>query len=265
MEESSAKYNRIGIDYNSTRNADPFLTSRMAFHLQLADDKTYLDIGCGTGNYTKALHRQNGKFIGIDPSEVMLAKAAEESSDIIWKRGTAENTGLEDESVSGILAGLTIHHWPDLKAGFMEMYRVLKPRSRMVVFTSSPAQMHGYWLNHYFLGIIQAAIKQMPKEADVKLAMEEAGFQISNTEKYFVQKDLEDLFLYCGKHDPELYFNSQIMKGISSFSDLAKKEEVETGLIKLRADIDEGRVQEVMASYENLKGDYLFISAIKFQ
>ncbi len=265
MKKSSPKYNRIGVDYNNTRKADPHLTSRMAFHLQLSANKTYLDIGCGTGNYTKALQSIQGNFVGIDPSEVMLAKAAQVPSEIIWKKGTAENTGLEHESVAGILASLTIHHWTNLEAGFMEMYRVLKPFSRILIFTSSPPQMEGYWLNHYFPRLMKASIKQMPTEEKVKIAMEKAGFRVSNTENYFVQKDLTDLFLYCGKDNPELYFNSQIRKGISSFSDLANKQEVETGLTKLRADIDEGRVNKVMDSYSNFKGDYIFISAIKFQ
>ncbi|GAA4955738.1 hypothetical protein GCM10023314_31870 [Algibacter agarivorans] len=35
----------------------------------------YLDIDCGTGNYTNALQKVGFHFIGIDPSNKMLEKA----------------------------------------------------------------------------------------------------------------------------------------------------------------------------------------------
>ena len=53
--------------------------------------------------------------------------------------------------------------------------------------------------------------------------------------------DLQDHFLYCGKHRPELYFDPAIRAGISSFADLCEPEEVTEGLARLRADLDAGR------------------------
>ena len=36
-------------------------------------------------------------------------------------------------------------------------------------------------------------------------ALEDAGFTGINRERYNVKEDLEDLFLYSGKHLPEIY------------------------------------------------------------
>lgn len=254
-----AKYDTIGTGYNQTRKADPRLLQNLIRLLNPSEVGTYLDIGCGTGNYTCKLQKRGFKFIGIDPSGKMLDIAKSRNPKIDWRTGTAENTGLSDQSVDGIIATLTVHHWRDLEKAFAELFRIIKPGGLIVIFTSTPRQMKGYWLNHYFPKMLQDSIDQMPAYEDVECTMSSAGFKIKSTEKYFIQPDLQDKFLYCGKHDPELYFNENIRQGISSFSALANREEVERGLTRLRQDIDYNKIGEIMASYKNELGDYLYI------
>lgn len=259
----SAKYDTIGINYNSTRKADTYLTNQLIKHLNPNTKGVYLDIGCGTGNYTDAIAKKGFPFIGIDPSEVMLKKAKLLNNSIDWRIGSAEATGLEDESVDGIIGSLTIHHWRDLNNAFIELKRVLKPKGRIVIFTSTPKQMKGYWLNHYFPKMLQDSIMQMPSLETVKKAISQSGLQQKDTHAYFIQPDLEDKFLYCGKHNPELYFDEHIRNGISSFSHLSNKEEVERGLEKLKQDVSSAAIGEIMKSYENDLGDYLYVIAEK--
>lgn len=258
------KYDKIGINYNQTRKADPYLLDRLFFHLTPEESGTYLDIGCGTGNYTSQLQEKGFQFIGIDPSEEMLSKARIRNQQVNWQIGTAEQTGLPTESIDGIIGSLTIHHWTDLNKAFQELYRVLKPGGRIVIFSSSPEQMKEYWLNHYFPKMLQDSIHQMPAFEKVKTEMLNTGFQDIQTEKYFIQPDLEDQFLYCGKQNPELYFNENIRRGISSFSSLANIKEVKTGLDQLRIDIDSGKIAQIISSFENNLGDYLYIIGQKF-
>ncbi len=217
------KYDRIGIDYNLTRRADKYITERLSYLLDPDKTGIYLDIGGGTGNYTIALQRESFQLIGIDPSIEMLAKAKEENEKISWQVGVAENTGLETESIDGVTAILTIHHWADLEKGFSELSRVLKVGGRMVIFASTPNQMAGYWLNHYFPKMLKSSAIQMPSFEILKAAMEKAGVGIAHKEKYFIKPDLQDKFLYCGKENPVLYFKEELRKGISSFADLANQ------------------------------------------
>ncbi len=253
------KYDKIGIDYNITRKADPFLTEQLLHHLNPNKDGTYLDIGCGTGNYTNEIQKKGFQFIGIDPSKKMLEKAKTRNKSIDWKIGSAENTGLPQNSVDGIMASLTIHHWVDLKKSFLELKRVLKPNGKIVIFTSTPEQMEGYWLKHYFPKMLADSINQMPTLKKVESAMKSVGIELYKTDEYFIKPDLQDQFLYCGKQNPELYFDSQIRHGISSFSSLANRIEVKQGLIDLRKDIDNGKFDKVAKVYQNNFGDYLFI------
>lgn len=254
-----AKYDSIGIGYNLTRKADSHLTQRILHYLQPQANHIYLDIGCGSGNYTHEIHKKNIQCIGIDPSITMLEKARKRNSNIAWRVGTAEKTMLLNQSIQGVLAFLTIHHWSDMTKGILELSRVLKDQGRIIIFTASHKQMKGYWLSHYFPKMIQDSIQQMPSLKTIIKAFKNANIKIITKEPYFIKPDLQDQFLYCGKHNPELYFDQQIRNGISSFSSLANTEEVTKGLANLRKDIDSGTIQEVIKSYKNDLGDYIFI------
>lgn len=258
-----AKYDKIGKDYNLTRKADKLLTENLIRHLAPTKEGIYLDIGCGTGSYTNELQKRGYSFIGIDPSERMLEKARTLNSKIDWQLGTAEKTGLPHNHVNGIIGSLTIHHWTKLEKAFHELYAILKAKGKIVIFTATPEQLKTYWLNHYFPTMLVDSIAQMPTLKRLQTLMKSAGFERLETEKYFIQPDLEDMFLYCGKHKPEMYFDLQIRKGISSFSSLSNKEEVEIGLSRLKLDVESGKIHEIICKYDNQLGDYLYLTGSK--
>jgi len=258
-----AKYDSIGVKYNDTRKADDRLAQLLFEFLNPGNDGVYLDIGCGTGNYSNKLQEKGVNLIGIDPSEVMLDKAKKLNQQIDWRIGTAENTGLKNEEVEGIVGSLTIHHWSDLEKAFQELYRILKPAGRIVLFTSSPMQMKGYWLNHYFPKMMEASSSQMPALESVNLAITKAGFGKFKSIPYSIHEGLQDQFLYAGKHNPSLYLNAEVRKGISSFSSLSNASEVRHGLENLKRDISSRKINDVIDSYKNEGGDYLFITAEK--
>ena len=257
------KYDSIGIDYNSTRKADPYLFSRLSGLLDPVAEGIYLDIGCGTGNYTIEFAKEGYQCIGIDPSIKMLEKAKSQSKSVSWKLGRAENIDLSTNSVDGIIASLTLHHWQDLRKGFHELNRILKPSGTIVIFTATPDQMKGYWLNHYFPKMLSDSIIQMPGYSFIESNLEINHLTVIETEKYFIKPDLQDLFLYSGKHKPALYLNPKVRHGISSFSSLANAKEVEEGLRALQNDIASEKVYEIIKQYKNTKGDYLFIKIKK--
>ncbi len=253
------KYDLIGANYNTTRKADPYLFSRLFALLNPSANGNYLDIGCGTGNYTKKFDKKGYNFIGVDPSSEMLEKAKKSGSSVTWKIGKAETLELPENSIDGIVASLTLHHWQNLDQGFASLRKVLKPQGNIAIFTATPEQMQGYWLCHYFPKMLKDSMDQMPSVDVIKTSLDKNGLIIAADEKYFIQPDLQDLFLYSGKHNPELYFETEVRQGISSFSSLANTTEVETGLNSLQKDIASGKIIDVMKNYENTDGDYLFL------
>ena len=263
MSDNSILYDNIGLGYNSTRQADPFITEKLFHFLSPQPGRLYLDVGCGTGNYTIALADRGLNFYGVEPSEKMLDIARSRNDNVNWHLGQAEQLPLDGNLFDGAIATLTIHHWTDIKKALKEIHRVLKKDAKMVFFTATPGQMKGYWLNHYFPKMLENSILQMPSFDIVKDALAEAGFVVTETEKYFIQDDLQDHFLYVGKNRPALYLNEEIRKGISSFSSLANAEEVKLGLSQLESDINLNKFEDVKMEFDNDSGDYLFISAQK--
>jgi len=257
----TSKYDIIGKGYDTTRQADSYLSNRMSTMLGRDNLGRYLDIGCGTGNYTSNLAIEGRAFIGMDPSPTMLAEARRRHPTIDWRVGSAESIDLPNDSIDAVLGSLTIHHWTSLSAGLQEVARVLKPLGHFVLFTSTPAQMKGYWLCHYFPKMMADSMKQMPSMEAIESGMKGAGLTIIDREPYSIKDDLEDCFLYIGKHSPDRYLDPALRKGISSFSSLANASEVAVGLSQLEQDIDSGKVKEVINSYQNTMGDYIFIKA----
>jgi len=255
-----ARYDHIGKSYDTTRKADPYLADRM-YHLlkNEVDDAQYLDIGCGSGNYTNELHLKGLKFIGIDPSQEMLSKAKVKNREIHWRKGKVENIELDDNSIEGVLVSLTMHHWDNLYRGFQEIARVLKPGARVVIFTTFPDQTDAYWLKHYFPLMIQESIAILPTKDEMMQAFDLAKIELLEQEPYFVQRGLQDLFLYSGKYNPEMYFNEKFRRGVSSFSLIAQQNEIDSGLSQLRADIDSGHFRKIADQHKNDLGDYMFL------
>jgi len=66
----------------------------------------------------------------------------------------------------------------------------------MGIFTSTPKQMKGYWLNHYFSNMLEDSIIQMPYAHALNNAIEDCGLRMFELEKYFIKSDLEDNFLH---------------------------------------------------------------------
>jgi len=256
-------YNLIGGNYNATRKADPYISRRLISLLNSEKEKSYIDIGCGTGNYTIALSEAGFEFTGLDPSEAMLAIARQHAPCKNWVIGSAEKIPLPDGQFDGALATLTIHHWQDLKNAFLEINRILKINSRMVLFTSLPEQMTGFWLNHYFPQMMQASIQKMPGLDRIKDACSYVGFHLHSTEIYNMRLDLEDQFLYSGKMNADLYLDDDFRKGISSFAEMDDQSEIKTGLKNLASDIASGRIKSIQEKFQNNNGDYMFIVLTK--
>ncbi|MFT5225826.1 MAG: ubiquinone/menaquinone biosynthesis C-methylase UbiE [Gammaproteobacteria bacterium] len=256
-----AIYDTIGEDYDTTRKVDPEILATLSALLDIKVGENYLDIACGTGNYTNRISRLGGTWFACDGSEKMLYEARSKSSDIKWMKSDVLDLKYDSNFFDGAICSLAIHHFPDLTLSFGEISRVLKSTSNFVIFTSTPAQMKGYWLNHYFPEMMEKSCKQMPSLEQVNSALMQTGFSIQTTVPFFITHELKDFFLYSGKQRPEMYLSHNVRNGISSFHKFCSQSELNQGLEKMQRDITSGEIKRIMESYENKNGDYLFICA----
>lgn len=255
-----ALYDRIGVGYDTTRCADPYLLSRLLYFLRPTRDRWHLDVGCGTANYTIALREAGVRMAAIDLSAAMLARAHAKCPPLPVHRARAESLPFR----SGVFAGATCtfvhHHMDDPVAAFSEVRRVLAPGSRFAILNGTADQLRHYWLNEYFPKSLEAA-NQPYLRFETDESLRAAGFTIEQAELYEVRDDLKDWFLYCGKHKPERYLDPKVRAGISSFSNAPDAGEITRGVARLEGDIRSGRIREVIRSYAWDGGDYMFTIA----
>ena len=258
-----ALYDKIGDGYDISRKADPYISSRLLFHLKTKKGAKYIDLACGTGNYTLALKQLGVQICGIDNSKDMLEIARRKNASVDWHLGNVEVLPFADGSFSGATCVLAIHHFNNLQRVFNEAARVISD-GRFVIFTATFEQMKTYWLNEYFPIALKRSIDQMPSKRNIIETLQNTGFREIYSEIYNIRHDLRDFFLYSGKRKPEIYLDSKVRKGISTFSNLAEPDEIIKGCKKLEEDIHSGRITQVMNTYDIAKGgDYLFIVGSK--
>ncbi len=259
----TAIYDRIGSNYNNTRTADPYIADRLYHLLSPKEDGLYLDIGCGTGNYLKALTDKGLSIIGVDPSSTMLNVAKQQNPGTEFMYCHAEKLQFGDNYFNGALATFTLHHWDNLELGLKEACRVLKPNANLVILSFTPEQMDRYWLIHYFPDMIKRSGELVYDKATQNQMLLDAGFSAVKKEKYFIHDGLTDNFLFSNKYKPERYLDPAVRNGISSFRLFATEQELKTGIRQLEADISSGFIKSVIENYENDLGDYLFYCATK--
>lgn len=144
-----AIYNQIGQIYDTTRRADSYIAGRLVKFLEIDPKSIYLDVACGTGNYTIALADEGGSWFGVDQSSEMIEKARAKSVDVNWHIADITSLPFTEGSFNGAVCTLAIHHFSELISTFREVRRVLNA-GKFVVFTSTSEQTGNYWLAEYF-------------------------------------------------------------------------------------------------------------------
>jgi len=89
----------------------------------------FADVGAGTGIWTRMISERNLHSVtAVEPNNEMRkeGQASNGNLDIQWLSGSAENTGLGNESVD-MLSMASSFHWADFDVAMKEFYRVLKP------------------------------------------------------------------------------------------------------------------------------------------
>ncbi len=260
-----ALYDRIGKTYDMSRKSDPEIAVRLIAHLKAKIGKSYLDIGCGSGNYTEAIYARGFNISGLDISRQMLDLATQKKPQIPWIHGDARKLPFQPATFDGAICVLSTHHFKkELKEAFSEVFRVLKSGS-FVIFTPLREHMKKWWLCEYFPNLMQKAGNDMESFDRLSQNLREAGFLNIRKEKFFVTPSIEDKFLYSGKHNPEIYLDPVVRSGIYLFNLKEFEDEVALGCENLRSDIESGRIAKVLASYANDLEDYVFVTADKLK
>ncbi|MFL6078686.1 MAG: class I SAM-dependent methyltransferase [Ornithinibacter sp.] len=109
------------------------LAPRFLDEVGMPEPRRVLDLGCGTGNLTRAVAERwpRCEVVGVDPSAPFVDAARERAASfrrrVRFELGDADDLPLEDDSVDAALALLVLTFVPDADRAVAQLRRVTRP------------------------------------------------------------------------------------------------------------------------------------------
>jgi SAM-dependent methyltransferase len=107
---------------------------RLADAADVGPGDRFLDVGCGTGVVAREAALRvgpNGRIVGFDLNESMLAVAKRLRPEIEWRQGDVIQLPFEDASFDAVVSQFMLMFIADRVAAIKEMWRVLAPGGRL--------------------------------------------------------------------------------------------------------------------------------------
>ena len=118
------------------------LLNRFEKQIQPKAKERCVDLGCGTGAFTRRLNVFHLQLTGVDISSKCISLAKQKASGETYNVGDLMNLNLENESTDIIIYSGVLHHIPQrterLRA-LQEGLRILKPDGRLFVYDPNKA------------------------------------------------------------------------------------------------------------------------------
>ncbi len=177
-----------------------------------------VDLGCGAGNdifVARPLVGEEGKLIGIDFTEEMLAKANVNKAklgfeNVEFKLGEIENLPLENNSVNVIISNCVLNLVPNKEKAFSEIFRVIKSGghfcvSDIVIKGNLPEKLKKS--AEMYAGCVAGAIQQ----EDYLGIIKQTGFENIEVKKTKVIELPDKVLLdYLNAEEIKIFRNNQI-------------------------------------------------------
>jgi SAM-dependent methyltransferase len=198
-------------------------------HSDIKPGDTVVDLGAGAGNdcfVVRALVGENGKVIGLDFSDDMLAKARKNTqkmgyTNVDFLQGDIEDMPLESNIADVVVSNCVLNLVPDKQKAFGEIFRILKPGghfciSDVVLEGELPEALKN--AAEMYAGCVSGA---MPAEEYLKLIEDNGFVNIRVVVVKPIHVPDEILLEYIGS--AELFEYKTSNKGIKSITVYAEK------------------------------------------
>lgn len=176
-------YDRMAPRYEAGRNLPDSgmqaWRAALSAYLPPVDSMPILDLGSGTGIWSRALARWFGvRVIGVEPSDGMraVAEESERHPRVQYVAGRAEDIPLRADSIGAAMLSTVIHHVSDVDAAVGELHRVLRPGAPVLLRSAFSDRTEGITWLRYFPEARPLAEARWPRVDDVVEAFVRGGF-----------------------------------------------------------------------------------------
>lgn len=228
-------YSNQARTYDDTRAASPSVLRPLREALAGAPGRRLVDIGGGTGNYSRALRDEGWEPLVVDRQPEMLARAAAKGLETL--QADAQRLPLPDACADAAMLVSMLHHVEDPAAAIAEAKRILRPRGRLALMVFTREDVEDMWLSDYF-----PSTRAWIVESHLPLA-EHLAMLPGARPTGIVYRDLEDGSLGALAAHPEKLADPRWHRQTSYFERLRRDHpgELEVGLARLRRDLEAGR------------------------
>lgn len=130
FERAGDEYHRGRPDY--PKEAIDFMIEKLRIFDDRSDDKKVIDLGAGTGKFSKILVDRGISVTAVEPVAGMRAKFKELLPDQTVLDGSAEGIPLPEESCDLVIAAQAFH-WFNGEKALREIHRILRPKGRLAL------------------------------------------------------------------------------------------------------------------------------------
>jgi len=146
---------------------------------------TVIDIGAGTGAYSRLLAEELGAtVVAVEPSDRMRAAAERDNPHprVRYVAARAEALPVDDAWADAALLSHVLHHIGDREAAVTELRRGLKPGGVALVRGSLRDRVEAVPHFRYFPDAVEIARRQFPSTAEVTDLFSAGGFELAASE-----------------------------------------------------------------------------------
>jgi SAM-dependent methyltransferase len=239
-------YGQVAPSYDRSRRIEPAIIDAIAHGLRALDAHRVLELGAGTGNYTRALDAHGYSVVALERSPAMIAIGASKMR-ADWIVADAGRLPLRANSVDAIVGVNVLHHLDDLAATLAECRRIA--RAGVVLQAVVLENLATLWYRRYFPAIDHALLPLHPTLGGLVTTLLRCGFAHVTTHKVFYSGDC-DLTFEAARTRPQLLFDADFRAATSGFRRLDASA-VARGLAHLEREITSGAFADVAARFED--------------